>query len=68
MRGENKTGKYLGIPYDWRKPTRKRLKKGIWNPEERRVLLPKVYGWGYDINLWEVARQLGLVRRSRPGQ
>ncbi len=66
MTDENKTGKFLGIPYDWRKPTPERFKKGIWDPEERRLFIPKVYGWGYGINLWEVARRLRLVGHSRP--
>lgn len=69
MAEENKkTGKFLGIPYDFRKPTRDRQKKSIWNPEQRRVFIPKAYGWGYSINLWEVARRLRLVRGSRPGR
>jgi hypothetical protein len=63
--GENKTGRFLGIPYDWRKPTLIRLKKGIWNPDAQRIFIPKVYGWGYGINLYEVARRLRLVRHSR---
>ncbi len=65
MAGENKTGTFLGIPYDWRKPTRERLKRGIWNPQERRVFITKVYGWGYGINLHELARRLGLVKPPR---
>jgi hypothetical protein len=42
--------------------TLERLKRGIWNPEERQVLVPKVYGWGYEINLYEIARRLRVVR------
>ncbi|MBV9452901.1 MAG: hypothetical protein JOZ19_02075 [Rubrobacter sp.] len=66
MARKNKTGRLLGLPYDRRKPTPERFKKGIWNPEERRLFVSKVYGWGYGINLWEVARRLRLVRRSPP--
>ena len=51
MAGRNKTGTFLGLPYDWRRPTPERLKRGIWDPEGRRVLVPKAYGWGYGINL-----------------
>jgi hypothetical protein len=48
--------------------TLERLKRGIWNPEERQVLVPKVYGWGYEINLYEIARRLRVVRHRRSGE
>lgn len=60
---DGKTGRFLGIPYDWRKPTRPRLKGGIWNPEDRRVFVPKVFGWGYGVNIVEILRRLRLLRR-----
>jgi hypothetical protein len=66
--GEDKTGRFLGLPYDWRRPTPERLKRGIWSAEERRVSVPKAYGWGYGINLYEVARRLRLVRHPRSGE
>jgi hypothetical protein len=56
------TGKYLGMPYDWRRPTAARLKLRWWNPKDRRVFTPKWFGWGFDVNLYEVARRLGLRR------
>ena len=65
MAGDEKTGRSLGLPYDWRRPTPERLRKGIWDPEDRHVFVPKVYGWGYDINLHALARRLRLVRPSR---
>jgi uncharacterized protein DUF5808 len=46
-----RTGKFLGIPYDWRRPTAKRVKSRWWNPNDRRVFTPKAFGWGWDINL-----------------
>jgi hypothetical protein len=63
--GDDKTGRFLGIPYDWRKPTLERLKRGAWDPEQRRILIPKVYGWGYGINFYEVARRLHLTSDPR---
>lgn len=59
---DGKTGRFLGIPYDWRKPTRARLKSGVWDPEDRRLLVPKVFGWGYGINVYEVLRRIRLLR------
>ena len=58
----SKTGKFLGIPYDWRRPAWTRVKQRWWNPGDRRILTPKSYGWGYDINLHELARRLRLRR------
>jgi hypothetical protein len=45
-----KTGKFLGIPYDWRRPTKKRVKNRLWDPSEPRLIVPKAYGWGWTIN------------------
>ena len=42
---EPKTGKFLGIPYDLRRPTLARLKSRWWNPEEPRLFPPKSLGW-----------------------
>ena len=47
-----KTGTLLGIPYDWRRPTWRRLKSRIWNPDDRRFFTPRAFGWGYDINFY----------------
>jgi uncharacterized membrane protein len=55
-----RTGTWLKIPYDWRRPTAARVKERWWNAEDRRVFTPKVFGWGYEINLAEVARRLRL--------
>jgi len=59
---EKRTGRFLGIPYDWRAPTAERTRERWWNTEEHRIFTPKVFGWGYDVNLAEVARRLHLRR------
>ena len=53
--------RFLGIPYDWRRPTWERVKRGWWNPEDPHVLVPKVFGWGWSFNLHALARRIGLV-------
>ena len=58
-----KRGGFLDIPYDWRKPTRARLKVGVWDPQDRWLLVPKVFRWGYGVNVREVLRRLRLPRR-----
>ena len=57
-----RVGRFLGIPYDWRAPTWERVKSRCWNPSDRRLLTPKTFGWGYDLNLYELARRLRLLR------
>jgi hypothetical protein len=59
--GMPKTGRFLGIPYDWRRPSVERLKERWWNREDARVFVPKVFGWGWAINLYELLRRLKLV-------
>jgi hypothetical protein len=59
---EKRTGRFLGVPYDWRRPTVARAKSRWWNPESRQLFTPKTFGWGYDVNLAEVARRLRLRR------
>jgi hypothetical protein len=59
---EKRTGKFLGVPYDWRRPTFARVKSRWWNRGDRRVVTPKSWGWGFDFNLAEVARRLRLLR------
>jgi hypothetical protein len=58
----SKTGKFLNIPYDWRRPTRARIKQRWWNAADRRVFTPKTFGWGYDINFRELGRRLSFRR------
>jgi hypothetical protein len=59
---KRRTGRLLGLPYDIRPLTRARLKKRLWNPDDRRLVTPKAFGWGYTINFREVMRRLGLRR------
>ena len=61
MSKEPKTGTFLGVPYDWRRPTVARAKSRLWNPDDPRLFTPKAFGWGWDINL---ARLLG--RQTKP--
>jgi hypothetical protein len=50
-RKQRRSGRFLGVPYDWRRPTGKRVKERLWNPAERRLFVPKVFGWGWSLNL-----------------
>lgn len=46
-----KHGKMLGVPYDFRMPTLGRIKERMWNPDDPRVLTPRVFGAGWTVNL-----------------
>lgn len=60
---KSKVGSFLGIPYDWRKPTKARFKSRVWNPNAPFVN-PRWYGWGYDINFYVVFHPV-QARRNR---
>jgi hypothetical protein len=60
---KEKVGKFMGVPYDWRKPTKERYRLRLWNPDEIRIITPRAFGWGYDINFYRL-----LHRSSKPVQ
>ena len=39
------------IPYDLRRPTLARIRERFWNPADRRILVPTVFGVGWTVNL-----------------
>jgi hypothetical protein len=60
---EDRSGRWLGLPYDWRPLTSSRLKRRAWNPDDSRVLTPKAYGWGLGVNCHALLRRLRILRR-----
>ena len=38
-------GRLAGLPYDFRAPTRSRIRARAWNPDDPRVFTPKAFGW-----------------------
>jgi hypothetical protein len=63
---EEKTGTFLGLPYDWRRPSWARLKASVWNVHDPRILPPKVYGWGLGLNLHALLCRVGILRPPPP--
>jgi hypothetical protein len=55
---ERRQGRFLGFPYDWRKPSATRIRKRAWDPDESRILVPKSFGWGYGLNFAALRRRL----------
>jgi hypothetical protein len=54
-------GRIVGVPYDFRKPTWKRIKRNWWAPRDKQIFKPRVFGLGWDVN---VGRLWRLVRRG----
>ena len=58
-------GQIAGIvPYDFRLPTMERFKESYWNPYEKRVLTPEVFGVGWTINFYTLLENLGVIKRT----
>lgn len=58
-------GKIAGfIPYDFRMPTIERFKEAYWNPYERRILTPEVFGIGWAINFYTLLENLGIIGQA----
>ena len=51
-------GQIAYIPYDFRVPTIERLQERWWNPDDPRLLTPRVFGLGWAVN---VGRIVALV-------
>jgi hypothetical protein len=60
-----RTGRWLRLPYDWRRPTRRRLRERAWNPDDPRLLTPKTYGWGLGVNAYWLVHPLRWRRARR---
>jgi hypothetical protein len=46
---DKRTGKFLGIPYDWRRPSLQRLRDEVFNRDEPKLLVPKSHGFAAPI-------------------
>jgi uncharacterized membrane protein len=56
-------GRFLKVPYDWREPTDEKVEARWWNPHDRRLFTPKVFGWGYDLNCYWLAHPVRYFTR-----
>jgi hypothetical protein len=59
-------GSFAGMPYDFRRPTLARLRSRLWNRDDSRLLTPKSFGWGYEINFYWLAHPRRFKRTPRP--
>lgn len=54
-------GRVLGIPYDVRVPSAERVAERLWNPSDPRLLMPRIFGMGWDLNFGAIAVRLHLI-------
>jgi hypothetical protein len=58
-------GRVLGfIPYDFRPPTIGRIKASLWNPRDPHLITGQVFGVGWSINLYRLAKRFGKKSAS----
>ena len=48
-------GRVMGVPYDLRRPTWRRVQESWWAPQDPRVVTPRVLGVGWSLNLGRIA-------------
>lgn len=51
-------GTVLGVPYDLRRPTWRRVQESWWAPQDPRLLTPRVLGVGWSLNLGRVVSRV----------
>jgi len=55
------SGDVLGIPYDFSLKSLRQFRRRWWNKDDERIIVPKAFGLGYDINLYQLRRQQPLL-------
>lgn len=54
-------GEALGfVPYDFRPPSGKTVRRRLWAPDDDRLITPAVFGVGWSVNVGRLARLLRL--------
>ena len=59
-------GKFLRVPFEFRVPTPQRIRQRLWNPDDESVVTPHAFGVGWTLNLYQVARRMGLIGKGIP--
>lgn len=58
-------GRIAMVPYDLRPPTLARVRERIWAPESDQLIVPRVFGLGWTINLGRLVRLVTQGWRHR---
>lgn len=59
---QSEQGRVFGVPFDTRGATDAGVRGRIWAPSEPRILVPRLLGLGWTVNLGALAVRLGLLR------
>lgn len=54
-------GRFVGVPFEFRVPTVKRIRKRWWNRDDPRLFTEHVFGVGWSLNLYQICSKLGLI-------
>ena len=57
-------GRFLNVPYDFRMPTAKKIRNGMWNRNDSRMMTPIAFGIGWTPNVFQLFNRL-QNRRTR---
>ena len=57
-------GRVMGVPYDLRRPTWRRVQETWWAPQDPRLVTPRVLGIGWSVNLGRIAALIKARRTS----
>ena len=52
------------LPYDFRRPTLQRVRDTFWAPDNPKVVMPRVYGIGWDLNVGRLVALAGRCRKD----
>ena len=52
------------LPYDLRRPTLQRFRDTFWAPTNPKVVVPRAYGIGWDLNVGRLVALLGRCGKS----
>ena len=66
IRTKQSHGRFLRVPFEFRVPTPSRIRQRVWNPDDDSVVTPQAFGVGWTLNLYQVARRLGLIGKGIP--
>ncbi len=60
-------GRIGAVPYDFRTPSPRRIKRSFWAPDDSRVFVPRAFGVGWSLNLAAVKHRVGQLRENAAG-
>lgn len=45
-------GKVLGVPYNFRIPSKENIRSAYWNTETSQIIVPRPFGMGWTVNFY----------------